>query len=128
MFGSSNYSFPSYSGYTPWYSQTPAQGQPQQAQQQATSNIIWCQGEAGAKSYVVGAGQTVWMIDSENEGVFYIKTVDASGMPMPLRIFDFKERQAVAKTATTTSDFVTHEELEKRLAELANAKPSIPTA
>ena len=125
MFGSPNYSY----GYNwmPNLSQTMPQ-QTQQAQQQATSNIVWCQGEAGAKSYAVGAGQTVWMIDSENEGVFYIKTVDASGMPMPLRIFDFKERQAVAKNATTTSDYVTRDEFEKRLAEVMNAKSTIPTA
>ena len=125
MFGSPNYSY----GYNwmPSMSQTVPQTQ-QNQQMQTGSNIAWCQGEAGAKSYTVGAGQTMWLLDSENDGVFYIKTVDASGMPMPLRIFDFKERQAVAKTATTTSDFVTHEELEKRLAEIVNAKPTIPTA
>lgn len=125
MFGSPNYSY----GYNwmPSMSQTLPQTQ-QNQQMQTGSNIAWCQGEAGAKSYTVGAGQTMWLLDSENDGVFYIKTVDASGMPMPLRIFDFKERQAVAKTATTTSDFVTHEELEKRLAEIVNAKPTIPTA
>ena len=124
MFGSPNFNY----GY-PWNSygtQAMNTTTPQQPQQ-PMSNIAWCQGEAGAKSYTVGAGQTMWLLDSENDGVFYIKTVDASGMPMPLRIFDFKERQAVAKTATTTSDFVTHEELEKRLAEIVNAKPTIPT-
>ena len=82
MFGSPNYSY----GYNwmPSMSQTVPQTQ-QNQQMQTGSNIAWCQGEAGAKSYTVGAGQTMWLLDSENDGVFYIKTVDASGMPMPLR-------------------------------------------
>ncbi|MDE5765335.1 MAG: hypothetical protein K2N49_02010 [Ruminococcus sp.] len=58
---------------------------PQAVQQPQNSNsVIWVQGEAGAKSYLVAPGQTVWLMDSENL-VFYIKSTDPSGMPLPLR-------------------------------------------
>ena len=59
--------------------------------QQTSNNLIWCQGEASAKSYPVSAGQSVLLMDSENP-VMYIKSTDQSGMPLPLRIFDYKER------------------------------------
>ncbi len=116
--------FPSYNGYTPWYSQ------PSTAQQsQAGNNINWVQGEAGAKSFALAPGQSVLLMDSESN-VFYIKSSDASGMPMPLRIFDYTERVTVAKSATTipAGDYVTRDEFEKRLAELSNGKQSIPAA
>ena len=67
----------------------------QQPQQQAAP-IIWVQGEAGAKSFLVAPGQTVQLMDSEAE-VFYIKASDASGVPLPLRIFDYRERTTGAQ-------------------------------
>lgn len=59
------------------------------------SGITWVQGESGAKSYLVGAGQSVLLMDSEGSS-FYIKSSDASGMPLPLRIFDYTERNVQA--------------------------------
>ena len=67
--------------------------------QQGNNGLIWVQGEAGAKSYLVAPGNTVMLMDSEGER-FYLKSADASGMPMPLRTFDYKER-----LNATTSDF-----------------------
>ena len=102
-------------GFTPWYSQ------PQQQQQQ--NGIVWVQCEAGAKSYFVAPGQSVLLMDSESN-CFYIKSSDHSGMPMPLRAFDYTER--VAKNATTeTGNFITREEFEKRLQELKDGKQSV---
>lgn len=106
---------PNYVNYT-----TPAQpAQAYQAQNpvQQNSGIIWVQGEAGAKSYLVGAGQSVLLMDSENSS-FYIKSTDASGMPLPLRVFDYTERgsntENVAVAAQPqTQDFVTHDELKR---------------
>lgn len=101
----------------------------QQQQQQASGNINWVQGEAGAKSFLVAPGQAVLLMDSENN-VFYIKSTDGSGMPMPLRIFDYKERVAVTKNETSSvqmADYVTREEFEKRLTEITNAEQHIPT-
>ena len=70
----------------------------QQAQNQQSSNgIIWVQGEEGAKAYMVAPGNSVLLMDSENSA-FYIKSSDNSGMPMPLRIFDYVERNAKQQT------------------------------
>lgn len=96
--------------YNPMYPMSyPSYQQPQQP----TSSLIWVQGEAGAKSYLVGAGQSVLLMDAEGS-TFYIKSTDASGMPMPLRVFDYKERnQAVQQSGLQNGNYVTHEELEK---------------
>ena len=75
--------------------QTPMPSQPMQQQ---SSQIIWVSGEAGAKSYLVAPGNTVMLLDAENS-VFYLKSADASGMPLPLRIFDYKERTTTAQQA-----------------------------
>uniref|UniRef100_A0AAU8B5M0 Uncharacterized protein n=1 Tax=Dulem virus 33 TaxID=3145751 RepID=A0AAU8B5M0_9CAUD len=79
------------------------QGQYQQqmtapaVQQPANNGINWVQGEEGAKAYLVAAGNSVLLMDSEATS-FYIKSTDPSGMPLPLRIFDYTERTAAPKT------------------------------
>lgn len=99
------------------------QMQPPQPAQQA-SPIIWVQGEAGAKSYLVAPGNTVMLLDSENS-TFYLKSADASGMPMPLRIFDYTERTAAAQNQPVNGangnmdKFITRDEFERRMAEIA---------
>ena len=96
--------------------------------QQGNSGLIWVQGEAGAKSYIVSPGNTVMLMDSEGER-FYLKSADASGMPMPLRIFEYKERTEAphqASSAPVTAqnvnfdNFVTREEFEQRMASMAS--------
>lgn len=70
----------------------------QQAPQQVGSSVIWVQGEAGAKSYLVAAGNSVLLMDSEAQ-TFYLKSTDQSGMPS-MRTFDYQERvQAKAQPA-----------------------------
>lgn len=67
---------------------------------QSNQSLIYVQGEAAAKSWMVGAGQSVLLMDSENP-VFYIKSADASGIPLPLRVFDYTERnQNMPQNAT----------------------------
>ena len=91
-------------GYQPMYPQynwnmPQTQTVPQQAQQQQVQNvnqpvsngIIWVQGEAGAKSYLVAPNTTVQLWDSE-ENVIYIKTADSSGMPS-MKILDYTIRE-----------------------------------
>ena len=62
-------------------------------------------------------------MDSESNS-FFIKTADASGMPMPLRVFDYKERtaqqapQQPTVAVTDTSGYITREEFEARIAEI----------
>ena len=57
---------------------------------QTTNDIIWVQGEAGAKAYLVAPNNTVTLWDSESPTI-YIKTADMSGVPS-MRILDFTER------------------------------------
>ena len=86
---------------------------------QQNTSFIWVQGEAAARAYMVGAGQSVLLMDSESD-VFYIKSADNSGMPLPLRIFDYKERveEPQTQTAVQTDRFITREEFEERIAQL----------
>lgn len=89
---------------------------------QQNTSFIWVQGEAAARAYMVGAGQSVLLMDSESD-VFYIKSADNSGMPLPLRIFDYKERveEQQTQTAVQTDRFITREEFEERIAKLLPA-------
>lgn len=83
--------------YQPMYYQQQQQVQPNaQPQPQMSyappqqSGIVWVQGEAGAKAYPVAPGSNMLLMDSEGE-CFYIKSTDMSGMPQPLRVFEYKE-------------------------------------
>ena len=105
---------------------------PSQPMQQQSSQIIWVSGEAGAKSYLVAPGNTVMLLDAENS-VFYLKSADASGMPLPLRIFDYKERTTTAQQAfggTVTAEsvnldnFVTRKEFDELKASIASQPTS----
>ena len=63
---------------------------PAQPVQQNNNGILWVSGEVGAKSYLVAPGTSVLLMDSESEK-FYIKSTDVSGMPQPLRTFEYHE-------------------------------------
>lgn len=108
--------------------QQPAQ-QIQQAQQmmqqpaQQGPGYNWVQGYEGAKAYLVAPGQSVLLMDSEGQS-FYIKSADASGMPMPLRIFDYTER--VQQPAQAQSQNVPPEEVFATREELAELSKRIP--
>ena len=74
------------------FQQQPVQmpAQPVQQPQQNNNGILWVSGEVGAKSYLVAPGTSVLLMDSESEK-FYIKSTDVSGMPQPLRTFEYHE-------------------------------------
>ncbi len=93
-------------------------------QQQAQSGINWVQGIDAAKAYIVAAGNSVLLLDSESQ-CFYIKSTDTSGMPQPLRIFDYTERTAdiaedVSRETYATKDEVA--ELLERIKKLENRR------
>lgn len=95
--------------------QMQAQYQQQQPQvPQTNQGILWVQGEAGAKSYLVAPNTSVLLMDSENSQ-FYIKTTDQAGMPT-LRTFVYQEvteaPQNVQKEPETNLDdkYVTRQE------------------
>lgn len=79
---------PIYPMYQPNYQQPQ---QPPQQPVQSNSSIIWVQGEAGAKSYLVAPNNTVQLWDSE-KNVIYIKSADASGMPS-MKVLDYTIRE-----------------------------------
>ena len=98
---------------------TPQISQNTQPAQQASNGIIWVQGEEGAKAYMVAPGNSVLLMDSENSA-FYIKSTDASGMPQPLRVFDYAERTSQHQQAPTVQnpDYVTRAEFDALAARL----------
>ena len=122
--------YPQQMGQIPQIQQPSVQPpQPMQmpAPQQAPSSIIWVQGEAGAKSYLVAPNTTVQLWDSENP-VIYLKSADASGMPS-MKIIDYKIRDSSGPIHIPSADnlnkYVTddvfsefRENVEKRFKEL----------
>lgn len=100
-------------GYTPYY---PTQQQnystPAVPPPPAQNGIIWVQGEAGAKSYMVAPNNTVQLWDSEAQTI-YLKSADASGMPT-MKVLDYTIRQAggtqAQAPALMQSEYITREE------------------
>ena len=122
------YSYQDYGGYYPRFN---AQPQPQpmpmpqpmpQPINQPINSMIWVQGEAGAKSYLISPNTTVPLWDSEAQSI-YLKTSDASGMPS-MKILDYSIREqsktpSQALQAPQNVDYVTHEELERFKGEIS---------
>lgn len=69
--------------------------------------IIWVQGEAAAKSYLVAPGSTVQLWDSE-EKVIYLKSADASGMPS-MKVLEYTIRGE--EDAKPAPEYATKEDL-----------------
>lgn len=94
----------------PMPAQMPLQNQPTN-----TNDIIWVQGEAGAKAYLVAPNNTVTLWDSESPTI-YLKTADANGVPS-MRVLDFTERTPNAPKSPEKHDcqcgnkFILKEEL-----------------
>lgn len=111
------YQFPvGYQPYYPQYSNTlntfPTQQSVAPTQPtQGSSSLIWVQGEAGAKSYMVAPNNTVALWDSESQTV-YLKSADASGMPS-MRVLDYKIRESASTSPIKGSktDFATKDEV-----------------
>lgn len=110
--------FPNFNGYQipqPIPEQQMNYRQPQQMQPECSQNpMVWVQGEAGAKAYLVAPGNVQPLWDSENSTI-YIKSVDASGIPS-MRYLDYTERttarpvQQPAPTMPDLSQYVTRDE------------------
>lgn len=70
---------------------------------QVNQGLLWVQGEAGAKSYLVAPNTTVLLMDSEASR-FYLKSTDGAGMPN-LRTFEYTEVSQNAPQALNSRDF-----------------------
>lgn len=78
--------------------------------------------EVDAQSYPVGAGNTVLLIDF-NQNRFWLKSTAANGVPMPMRSFAFEEKTVEPAKATVepANDYVTKadfDELKKMIGDL----------
>ncbi len=107
--------YPNYYGNQQMPPQPPQM--PSNAPQNSGNSITWVLGENAAKSFPVGAGQTVILMDRE-EPIMYMKSVDQSGMPLPLRIFDITERTSEKQSSNvtkevTTNDYVSRKEFDE---------------
>ena len=93
--------------------------------QSNTSSIIWVQGEAGAKSYLVSPNTTVALWDSESPTI-YLKSADASGMPS-IKIYDYKQRETTVSnnTESKSSDFATQSDINTLREEINGLKSKI---
>lgn len=77
-----------------------------------TNGIIWVQGIEGAKAYQLVPNSNVMLLDSENEGIFYIKTSDSVGM-CTLRVFKYTEiTQNNTQNQADMSLYVKRDEIE----------------
>ncbi len=113
--------------YRPMQSNLPSISQPSMPMQSysgpfqptvaPSNNIKWVQGKAGANAYPVSAGETVQLMDTE-ESVFYIKSADYSGMPLPLRTFDYSERVQTIEDKDSYATRAEFNELKKQSDEL----------
>lgn len=100
------------------------QNYPNYAGQQSNNQIIFVQGETGAKAYQIPINSTVLLMSSEaNE--FFIKSTDQAGFPT-IKKYKFTE---VTQTKTTeqqqqvkTQNFVTREEFEALKNEIKQLK------
>lgn len=89
---------------------------------QQNSNLIWVQGEAGAKSYMVAPNNTLPLWDSEAQ-VIYVKSADASGMPS-MKVLDYTIRQSAnapqkGPVNDKVGEYVTKEEMDAFRAEIS---------
>lgn len=114
-------------GYQQYPQYFPAQPTVPQSQQAQTNGLIWIQGEAAAKSYLVAPGTTVALWDSESQTI-YLKSADASGMPS-MRTLDYTIREmAQAKNPVSGPEYATKEDLEKLRQKIAEIKESLKGA
>ena len=87
-----------------------------------SNNIVWVQGVEGAKGYQLMPSSNVRLLDSENDGIFYIKSSDNVGM-CNMRVFKYEEVQSTPNTpAPNMSEYVRKDELEAMLTMMLGGK------
>ena len=115
--------------YQPMYSQNQPNGY-LNYQRPQTNGINWVQGIEGAKAYQMMPSSNTILLDSENDGIFYIKVSDNVGM-CNLRTFKYEEigEQPKSSAPVNLDNYVTRDELTKVINDLkgamTNSKQSI---
>ena len=84
---------------------------PYSQQPQQNNGIIWVQGEAGAKSYLVAPNTSVTLWDTESQTI-YVKSADATGMPS-IKTLDYTMREAVRSETNNApvGDYATKDDI-----------------
>ena len=85
-----------------------------QRQNPMSNGITWVQGIEGAKAYQISPNSIVQLMDSENDGIFYIKVSDNIGMST-LRSFRYTEIETPTKEEPQSdlSEYVRKDELQQ---------------
>jgi len=91
----------------------------QMYQKPQTNGIVWVQGIEGAKAYQLVPNSNAILMDSENDGRFYIKVSDNVGM-CNLRTFSYTEVTSTPVKQVDMSEYVTRKELENALRSIKN--------
>lgn len=101
---------------------------PYYRQQITNTGIQWVQGREGAKAFQLQPNSNSVLFDSENEGVFYIKTADSAGM-CNLRTFNYTE-VVNAEAKMNPDEYVKKSELKALIEEMLGGsnEQSISTA
>ena len=107
MYFNSPYSFMQSSMYNQGVAQGFNAGYNQTYQNQ-NNNIIFVQGEVGAKSFQLQPNQSVMLLDND-DSKFYIKTTDSTGMST-LKAYRFEEIKDEPKVSDENNKYVTKEE------------------
>ena len=107
MYFNSPYSFMQSSMYNQGVAQGFNAGYNQTYQNQ-NNNIIFVQGEVGAKSFQLQPNQSVMLLDND-DSKFYIKTTDSTGMST-LKAYRFEEIKEEPKVSDESNKYVTKEE------------------
>lgn len=89
--------------------------------QQQQNGITWVQGIEGAKAFQIAPSSNTVMLDSENDGIFYIKVSDNVGM-CTLRIFKFTEITEQQPAKLNPDEYVKKSELEEILNKMLGGK------
>ena len=90
-------------------------------QRPQTNGITWVQGIEGAKAFQIMPNSNTILLDSENDGIFYIKVSDNVGM-CNLRTFKYEEIGEQPKSSSVNLDnYVTRDELTKVINDLKGA-------
>lgn len=98
---------------------------PYQQQPQSSNGIIWVQGEAGAKSYLVAPNTSVTLWDTESQTI-YVKSADATGMPS-MKTLDYTMRESMSSEAkkSPVSEYATKDDISTIRAEIDALRSNI---
>ena len=115
-------------GYQPMQQYYPTQMSVGQNQPTQNNGIIWVQGEAGAKSYLVAPNQSVVLWDTESQTI-YLKSANASGMPS-IQTLDYTMRESAPnlRPVSPESAFASKDDVDFLKAEIEALKGKFKNA